>query len=121
LTGNETVPINITISNLPAGEVCLFKIYSKCDGPTVKINGNASTSLTFERLDMEDADEKNSTLARSGRGLRAESDKDKNTANSTSAKKNNGTGSNKPRNTKVKDSASKTLSSSDVLKQVCSL
>ncbi len=70
---------------------------------------------------MEDADEKNSTLASSGRGLKSESDKDKNTANSTETKKANGTGSNKPRDTKSKDSSSKTFSSNDVLKQVCSL
>jgi hypothetical protein len=123
LTGNETSPLSINITGLPAGEVCLIKVYSKCGGPSVSINGNVSSSLTFERLDMEDADEVNSTLAQTGRALKSEKDKDKNTPNSTEAKKANGTATNKPRDTKVKNSDSKnnTHSSEDVIKQVCTL
>ena len=98
-------------------------MFSKCDGPSVNVNGNASTSLTFERLDMEDSDEKNATLAKSGRGLRAFSDKDRNTPNSTDAKNSNGTATNKPRNTKTKSSNgnNNTRSSDDVTKTICSL
>jgi hypothetical protein len=126
LTGDETTPVKITVTDLPAGEVCLYKVYAKCDGPTVKIDGEASSDLKIERVDMEDKDEKNATLAKTGTGKRvlayATSDKGTNKPNSKAAKEADGTTTNKPRNTNVTSAKSTdTFSKDDVTKQVCTM